>query len=380
MKTARAFLTVLFVAAPLAIAQPAPDTFHDLVAFDANHDGRVNDPELTAYFLAHGATAADAAKHVVDVLTGAAGCDLGCADVSLAVAVRLIDNITLKEKKPSDKPVGWQGLKLKRSVTDAPDPRQAKSDFPAIFAYKHDKETTDRDQFTFLGAVEFYRYTRSFGDPTTLPNSFAVTPGINLDVDGSKKKNENTIDFALPLAWSWVRKDTSFFESLSLAVAPKFTTDRGFNRRVYDVTTTFGFASQPFARAGFRTRFPSGPSVAPRVVVYWAPAMLLETGRVADAAGNAKLEALKGSYVRAVASIQATLQPVFIDPRLSLGIRYFHRYTLEHSENSDYGEATAMFDLTPTGTVALTATYRRGRKPPAFEMNDTFLFGIGVKQ
>jgi hypothetical protein len=380
VSSARAFVLVLLIAAPLAVATPASDTFHDLVAFDANHDGRVNGAELKAYYLAHGATTADAAKHVTDVLTGSKGCDLGCADVSLAIAARLIDKFTLKEKKPTDKPIGWQGLKLKRSVTDTADPRQAKSDFPAIFAYKHDKEASDRDQFTFLGAVELYRYTESFGNKATLPNSFVTTPGINLDVDGSKKKNENTIDFALPLSWSWVRADTSLFESLSLGVAPKFTTDRGFGRRVYDLTTTFAFASQPLGRAGFRTRFPSTPEVAPRLAVYWAPMILLETGNVADADGNAKLEALKGSYVRAVAGVQATFQPMFIDSRLSLGIRYFHRYAFKHSINSDYGEATAMYDLTPTGTLALTATYRRGRKPPAFEKNDTFLFGIGVKQ
>jgi hypothetical protein len=360
-------------------ASPGPDTRHELVPFDLDANGRLSADELRAYLLAHGTDAAHVEDAVNDILTAPAGCENGCADIGIDVAARVIDAIAVRQAKPRDPAVGWHGLKFKRSVTDAADPRQAKSDFPAIFSYKHDKEVDDRNQFNFLGSVEFYQFTRSSGDPKTLPNSFIAVPGVELDVDGSKKKNENSIDFVMPLTWSWVFPPKAKIESLALSIAPKVETDRGFDRRVYDITTTVSAASERVGRAGFRTNVPSAPS-PPRLSFYWVPSFFSENGRVADPAGNAKLEALRGNYSRLGVQLQATLQPVFIDPRLTFGLRSFYRRDLTHHENREYAELTGMFDLNTSGSLALTAGYRRGRKPPAFEMNNAVIIGIGIKQ
>jgi hypothetical protein len=45
-----------------------------------------------------------------------------------------------------------------------------------------------------------------------------------------------------------------------------------------------------------------------------------------------------------------------------------------------YAEAQVLADLNDTGSIALTAAFRRGEKAPTFKDKDQVLVGIGLKE
>lgn len=386
----------LFLVALLLVAAPNghADVIPELLAFDENADGQFDQQELERYFLAHDADIAKQRKdgasaeklgelatdRAEDALSFPRGCEDGCDAIPLDAVIAFMQERLRVTIKPTDPTFGWKGLGFERSVTDSPNPRQPKTSQPAIFSYRRDTEATDRDNFTFLGGVRLYKNTWTL-DPGAEPprNFFTIAPGIDLDVDGTKKPHENAIDAGLPLSYEWVapRESTGLFTGHTLTLTPKFGTDRAFDREIYAADLSWSFSSLRFLRAGYTTRFPRS-ALAPRVTLTWTPTLSLESGNVSDAAGNEELEKRKGTFLRVTPRIDLTFRPLALHPRVSLGLRYFYRFDLREDWERPYGEASLIYDLTPTGSVAFTVTHRRGRKPPDFKATDATLIGIGI--
>lgn len=247
---------------------------------------------------------------------------------------------------------------------------------------RRDENATDRDSINIFGGARLYKNTWAINAKKSVPrNLLTISTGIDFDLDGTKKPHENTIDFGVPLAYEWVapRGSTGFFTGHVLTLTPKFGTDRAFDREVYNLDLLWSFTSERLLRAGYLTRFPRA-ALRPRATIAWVPTVQVELGNVADPAGNADLDARKGTFLRVAPRIDLTFRPIAIHERLSLALRYFYRIDLREDWQRPYGEATLAYDLTPTGFVAFTVAHRRGRKPPDFKDTKTTVIGIGIKK
>ena len=110
---------------------------------------------------------------------------------------------------------------------------------------------------------------------------------------------------------------------------------------------------------------------------------MVESGKVLDPAGNAKLQAIQqdGAYARVGPRVSATVRPAVVSKRLVLAVDYFHRFGVAgKSVRAAYAESRAMFDVTPDGSVGLGVVYRRGHKPPDFAETNSILIGVGILQ
>jgi hypothetical protein len=386
-----AFLLVCLVALPLRA-----DVITDLAAFDENGDGLFDQAELQRYFLAHdpdiekqrkdGASEATLAQAALDraddALTFLPCGGQACVAITLDTVLEFAQEHLRVSVKATDPKFGWKGLGFERSVTDTPNPRQTKTAQPAIFSYRRDENATDRDSVNIFGGARLYKNTWAIDAKASTPrNFFTLSTGIDFDLDGTKKAHENTIDVGVPLAYEWVAPGDSngLFTGHVLTLTPKFGTDRAFDREIYGVDLLWSFTSLRFLRAGYLTRFPR-TALRPRATIAWTPTVQLEFGDVADPAGNTDLEARKGTFLRVAPRVDITFRPIALHERVSLGIKYFHRFDLREDWQRPYGEATLGYDLTPTGSVAFTVAFRRGRKPPDFKDIDTTLIGIGIKK
>lgn len=385
-----ALLIILLVAAFGARADLIPE----LLAFDENADGRFDQEELERYFLAHDADIAKQRKdgasaekqaelatdRAEDALSFPRGCEDGCDAIPIDAVLSFMEERLRVTMKPTDPTFGWKGLGFERSVTDTPNPRQPKTTQPAIFSYRRDTKATDRDNLTFLGGVRLYKNTRILDPDAETPRNFlTIAPGVDLDVDGTKKPHENTIEAGVPLSYECVapRESTSLFTGHTVTLTPKFGTDRAFDREVYAADLSWSFSSLRLLRAGYTRRFPRS-ALRPRATLMWTPTLTLESGSVRDAAGNEDLEKRKGTFLRLAPRIDLTFRPLAINSRVSVGLKYFHRFDLREDWDRPYGEASLNYDITPTGSVAFTVTHRRGRKPPDFKETDATLIGIGI--
>ena len=169
---------------------------------------------------------------------------------------------------------------------------------------------------------------------------------------------------------------------ISLALSPKYLTDRNFNREAYQITATASLRSDSFFTPGYYIcpgsdgcQYETAPWV-----FYWVPSLGVEAGHVVDAAGNATLQqvAKEGTYSRLVPSVKAVYEPHWLSPKISFTAAYRQRYDLTQGWDRGYGELAFLYRFTPN--AYFTTMYRKGRKDTTFDPIDTIFFGIGVSQ
>lgn len=351
----------------------ATDTYHSLLRFDANGDGRLTESELTVYFTDQ--KNADPADATVDLLTKFACTD--CTSIAVLKAAVALDR-NRQAPSPPEAPIRpCDFFTVNRTVSDDPNPRAPESEFPAIFSYLRDKHADDTDQLNILGSVKLLDCAKNAGDPKLLNITYGGALGIDSDVNGSAKPSENTIEGSLPLFWRWVSKSAGKpLTGFSFTITPKFSTDRAFDREVYEVAIKTSIRSPWLLRMGLISNVKrDGRSL---LATWWQPTVQYEAGDVADPAGNEKLEKLKGNYGRWAPRIDVIVWPCALNDRIALKANMTQRFNVDGASHS-YLEATATYDITASGSLAFTAVFRHGRKAPDFAAKDQWLIGIGVQ-
>jgi hypothetical protein len=352
-----------------------------LASFDRNHDGRLDLEELTDYLVVHdAAVAGDRAKAkdvAADILSA-----LPCQNCNPSMLIRdivpLLPQETPKKAPPVAKRCKYFGFS--RTITDDIDPRRSETDVPAIFSYHRDKHATgDRDNLNAQGTVDFAKCEINAGDAQVLPITYAVKAGVELDVDGSKKKNENSITLGIPVSRRSVRGAKDFITEWLATVSPTFATDRGFDGRDYGLAVDIT-AWMPAIGAGMQRRLAVDAKGDPTATFFWQPKLSLEWGDVADPAGNEDLIPLKGTYRRVALAVDAEYKPIKISELLVFSVKAVERRDLGHHLGRWYIEPQVRYDVAPDAGVSLTAIFQHGRKPPTFAAKDTWLIGIGIKR
>lgn len=115
------------------------------------------------------------------------------------------------------------------------------------------------------------------------------------------------------------------------------------------------------------------------VSFWWQPTAHFATGSVQDAAGNADLEKLLGSYSHTAFRVDASLWPRVLSDRLAVKANFTERFNVDGGSRS-FVEAQTTYDITESGSVAFTAIYRHGRRAPDFSAKDQWLVGIGIQR
>ena len=370
----RLSVVAALIFAALIPAEALADTFHALVRFDANADGELDESELTSYFEEKGNK--DAEDRAGDLLTRF--CD-DCVTIPISKAAEVLARGNEESVEPKRHVGACRFLSIKRTVADEVDPRAAEGEFPSVFSYKRDTQAEDRDQINVLGAVEAFDCARDGGDPKILNITYGAAMGVDFDVDGSVEANENTIEASLPLFWQRVSIDPdAFVTQLKLTVTPKFNTDRDFDREVVEGSAALTFQSRRLLRLGLKSHLRSGDKAI--FSVWWQPVVQFEVGDIGDPAGNEDLAEQDGQYSRLALRGDLILWPVMLSDRVAIKLKSTNRFNADESGSRSYTEATLAYDLTASGSVALTAVYRHGRKPPDFSVKDQWLIGIGIQR
>lgn len=384
-----ALLVVFFAAVSASQAQLTQSL---VVQSDLNRDGSLGVGELVSLFMAHDpefqkATAQGFTFNVrrrwaedwaIDVATASPP----ATTVPVRDALRVIAGLPSRAQKlyvlavaaerPRQGALLWKSFQVRRKLEDLYDPRGWSEMRPAIFSYMRDEEAEDRDQFTFLGAVQFFSVPWQSGSR----NFFNFSPAVEMEILGAKPSNETSITFGSPIIWKTVRRSKVLSSSI-LSLSPRFGTDRSFDRDVREIALGWTFASEVI-RSRFTTLKMANDK--PVLAFSWSPTVEVSTGKIEDAGGNEKLEALGvgKSYTRALIGLNMSLAPRQLSQKLVLTIDYALRYDFDESWTRDFLSVGIAGDVTKKGTVQLTIVYRRGRKPPAFEDIDQFLFALGV--
>lgn len=384
----------LLVFMPAASADAADQVIEQLARFDKNTDRRLDRAELVEYFLVHDKVITELRKKGMGEPALRTEAELR-ADDALSYQCATCDSVSfesagdyvrdnLRVTTPRKLKIGWRGLSFRRFATDPADPRQLSPDKrPALFSYKRDSQATDKDQVNWLGGVQLYRHVFDLTAAPVNEHFLTVVPAVEADIDGSKAANETSLEFALPITYEWerLRGAERVLAGLTLTFTPKRLTDRRFDREGWEFTTEASVSSVPFLRAGYSTPLADGPDGA-ALLFYWKPALRLETGKITDAAGNAKLAVLaqEGTYSRIVPRITASARSERLLTGLSVGLDYFYRFHATDESDYDYGELRFTYDLTSDRSLSFGLVITRGHKPPDFVKTDRILVGFGFLQ
>lgn len=363
--------------------------------YDRNVDMRLDREELIAFFLANDKTIADmrakrieearlreeAALRADDALSYKCG---DCESVPLDRAAAFVRE-TIRTTSPRKFRLGWKGLSFRRFATDPADARQLGPDRrPTLFSYKRDTQAKDRDQVNWLGGLQLFRFIRNIDSGDVRHHFLIVTPGIEADIDGSKAANESSLDFAVPVTYEWERGARNHLVSgVAVTVTPKRLTDRGFDRKGWEVSTEVSATSLRLLRMGYTTAISeSSEGRGAALLLSWKPSLRFETGEITDAAGNSRLAVLQaeGTYFRVAPRLTATVRSERVLPGLSVGLDYFHRFRATTSADYSYGELRFVYDLTSDRSLSFGVVVTRGNKPPDFSKTDRILIGIGFLQ
>jgi len=274
-------------------------------------------------------------------------------------------------KQSTDKPQSvWDRFTLKRELTDSSDPRQKKIQLPAVVWYLRDASTSPRDQITAIGAVGYEVYRREFGSDAQ--HTLTIAPTIDADVEGTQKPEETSVEGGVTVSGAFFVNQT-FLETLFVDVTPTFGTDRTFDREVYSFAAAFTPSSKGL-RMGFKNPGPIPWS--------WQFRLDVSYGKVADAAGSADLQKVKnaGAYFRAIPRLTFRCWPLSSLSGVSVALTGMLTHDLTNHWGRAYAEAQVLADLNPTGSIALTAAFRRGEKAPTFKDKNQVLVGIGLKK
>ena len=367
----------------------APGEPGDVAAYDANDDDQLDRVELKTYYLKElAATKEDATDKkaddfAVDVITSCSQCtdtDKVPFNEARIIARFYVDRgKALKEIKEFR--IGWKGLGFKRFVVDSASPRSSRFEAPLVLSYRRNVKAAKHDQFILLGGIQLYEVAHDL--ESTGRSIVTASPGVDLDVDTGKKSSDSSIVFGLPLYYRQIWHPNSLLESVTVALAPKFGTDRAFDREVLEGTVGITPTSSVLQAGYIWPRavlddFGNRPWIS----ISWLPTFQIEAGDVRDAAGNEKLEKIKkrGAYARLTPRIDVSLYPWRISERIAFQYQYFQRYDVTGGKAYPYGEARFLYDLTFGGLIQFSIIYRNGRQPPDFQQSNDLLIGLGVKQ
>lgn len=353
-----------------------------LTACDSDAKGALDRQEAIACFYALDPAARQVAKTpdawaVSNEVVTALIEDQGGNPVALDVAQGRLEERKMQATKEKPATIGSPFVSIGRKLTDAADPRAAESSVPLILSFTDDRDN-DGDAFVAVGAVSYLASARDLSDQW----SQMWFLGVESDTTTKKDPSASTLAFSSPLRWSWINlAQRPWIDDLSISAEPKYITDRDFARDVYEIAVPLTFSSARLAKAGLITRFGGDPyNKLSQYRFFWQPSLSVAAGRIADAGGNTDLEALrlKGDYWRVAPGVALKLNLPFADGRVSVAGTYTHRFDLKQDWDHGFVSTSVQYDLTKS--VALTATYRHGRKPPDFSATDEFLIGVGLSQ
>jgi hypothetical protein len=378
MKTTRIVSLCLLLASP---AVHADDLEQAIADCDSDKNKELNQPELIACFEKHDVLAQKAAKAKTptQIATDTAQ-DLlfKRSSVSYREASDHLRARALREKKPENEPFISDRLFIGRKLTDAVDPRKAESNVPFVFSYTDDRGEGD-DAFVAAGSIAFEAWSGELG--SGLESSFV--PTLSFDITTKTAPSESTITASLPFRFLWVESSqskTTWINEWEWAIEPKYITDRDGRRDAFEAAWTNTFASERLLRAGYNIWVGGSAELQTQHILFWEPSIAVEAGNITDAGGNEKLEAIKaaGEYLRAAPGVAFKWNLPQLGQRVSFGLGYTHRFDLKQDWDRGFGSASIQYDLSKI--VALTLSYRKGRKPPDFAETDEVLFGIGIQQ
>jgi hypothetical protein len=191
--------------------------------------------------------------------------------------------------------------------------------------------------------------------------------------------SESSIGFSAPLSKVWEFR-SQWLTSLGASLEPKYTTDRKWNRDVLQASLSLSPSSQMLKAGGYGTSIGRpAPGFANVYRLFWKPTLTFEYGEVRDAAGNTDLEAIKalGAYKRVIPSMEIVLKW----PR-SLPLTWNTSFAYRHDFDAKWerGMFTSGLQYDVAKNIALTLTYRKGRKPDDFKKIEDILFGVGISR
>lgn len=281
-------------------------------------------------------------------------------------------------EKASPKSQGWT---ITRAIADKASLSKWQEDRPFVFSLKRDnlaEEAKNRDAYTMLGSVG-YKFAPKVdeNDPFHL-TQFAL--GVDVDADGAKSAAESSVVFSAPVEWSWTYKSPRFgLDGFALKIAPKFETDRHWDREVYGLLATLNIARES-AAIGYKVWSSTWLAAKPPLLSFqWNPSLTLQGLLVEDAGGSATLAALEGEapQLRGVPRVEFWVGFPRTADRLLLNLDY--RMTWDERSSKGYGYGEGSLSYKASRFVDLTVIYRRGFKGDALEKTDQVLAGVGIQ-
>ena len=367
----------------LAAVAAAEDLEQAVAACDLDKNQVLDEAELVPCYekLDVLALKAAKAKTPTEVATdGARDLLFRTPNVSYEATVNHLRERALSERKAEDKPILSERLFFGRKLTDASDPRKAESNVPFVLSFTDDRGAGD-DVFLAAGNLAFEVWNV---DLNSVPFESSFVPTLSFETTTKTAPSESTISIGFPFRFLWVESSNrsgAWINEWEWAVEPKYITDRDGRRDAFEIAWNNVFASERLLRAGYNIWI-GGASSDPLTqhILFWEPSIGVEAGNVTDAGGNAKLEAIQatGNYLRLAPAVSFKWNLPQLGQRVAFGLGYTHRFDLEQGWDRGFGSASIQYDLSKF--VALTLSYRKGRKPPDFAETNELLFGVGIQQ
>lgn len=365
-----------------ASAASAPEPALAVAACDADASATLDRNELLMCFEKLDAAAQKAAQAATPKQIAAAAVDelldFRAPPIRFEIAQARLDLRAARLATSEPKTIGGPRWTFGRQLVDALDPRKSSSNVPLVLSYVDDRETRN-DAFVAVGSITYLADHRDLSRRW----SQAILPTLESDITTKNNPADSSLMLALPVRWSWInpRYDQGpIFDDLTIGIEPRYGTDRDLDREVLEVAMPFTFTSRKLGRAGYYHWFGPGADRTQRYRFFWQPTLTVEAGKINDSGGNADLEALRlaGDYLRLAPALAFKLTLPYDAGRVTLGAGYTHRFDVEQGWDRGLTTAAIQYDL--TSSIALTVSYRRGRKPPDFAETEEFLIGVGLSQ
>jgi hypothetical protein len=262
-------------------------------------------------------------------------------------------------------------LSLTRDVSD---PQNAAAKFEAPFMVNASEDREKKKSLIGLyGTAAYTLYDR--------PEGGSLTASAKVDSAAGSERAKSSV--ALALNWSGYTfpAETKWVDAVHFKFSPSYLTDRAFDREVYELGFEVTPTSKRIGRAGLASCWEDKGECneLSKGEFYWSPSLAIEAGHVADAAGVAKLEAIRqsGTYARLAPAVTMSYRPSWSE-RLTFSLKYTHRYDV--TENWDRGLGSLGVDYAISTDAFLSVVWKKGRQTGSFEPVDMLLFGFGVRQ
>lgn len=410
---------VLYAIAALAHAGPLEDcreqknfgpacTRTQVLAADANADGKMEEAELRAYVVSGDlaySQSRETIKSALNSLEGAGPVDSKLEEqLTAGLATATLNMIGPSECDPygdepcppgwtteafirhaQDRNVAWRPkrtlalpVKISRKATDPMDPRGG-SDLkprPFVVSYRED-DIKDEKGLQLLGTISGPPMCGQATTPEAGNLMVRCGPVIGLDVDtfsSSKGKNNSDVSFGFNVEWLKSPREANDVTH-RFSVTPAYLTDADFGRDVVTLGATYGVSTPKWGGPGHYHCLAAGECGPGTWEFVWIPAVMAQVGDIRDASGNAALEKRQalGSYVRVVPMLGLRLYGW--DRRGAFGLDLAHVLDVKDGDSKSYGELSYTYDL--ASNVAITAIFRKGYKVQTLDEIDSLLLGFG---